>query len=88
MRPVQHFTDEHLAYCRSLSPEQVVQFLEDFRELHGSRAAARESSTLISLRVPDRLLRTFRHGADALGVPYQAQIKRLMDEWVRGRRAR
>ena len=83
MRPVQYFSDEQLAQGRKMKPEQVVQFLEDFRELHGARtAAASTRSTLISLRVPDALLRLFRARAAAAGVPYQTQIKRLMEEWV------
>lgn len=86
MRPVQKFTDEQLAHSRTLKPEQVLQFLEDFRELHGAAAAsAGWSSTAISLRVPDVLLRVFRARAAALGVPYQSQIKRLMEEWVGAR---
>ena len=85
MRPVQYFSDEQLAYGRTLKPEQVVQFLEDFRELHGARAGGEaRSSTTISLRVPDALLRVFRARAAALGVPYQTQIKRVMEEWVGG----
>lgn len=85
MRPVQKFSDEQLAYSRTLKPAQVLQFLEDFRELHGATAAmARRSSTAISLRVPDALLRVFRVRAAELGVPYQAQIKRLMQDWAGG----
>jgi predicted DNA binding CopG/RHH family protein len=83
MRPVQFFSDEQLAHGRKMKPAQVVQFLEDFRELHGGRpAGSRRSSTLISLRVPDALLRVFRARAAAAGVPYQTQIKRLMSEWA------
>lgn len=81
MRAVQRFTDEQLAYASTLSPEQIVQFLEDFRQLHAAREAGGRS-TPISLRVPDSLLRIFRHRAAAAGVPYQAQIKRLMEQWV------
>lgn len=81
MRPVQRFTDEQLAYASTLSPGQILQFLEDFRQLHAGREAGR--STPISLRVPDSLLRVFRHRAAAAGVPYQTQIKLLMDQWVR-----
>lgn len=81
MRAVQRFTDEQLAYASTLSPEQVLRFLEDFRQLHAGREAGR--STSISLRVPDSLLRVFRHRAAAAGVPYQTQIKLLMEQWVR-----
>jgi predicted DNA binding CopG/RHH family protein len=80
MRPVQYFSDEQLAHSRKMKPDQVVQFLEDFRELHATTPA--RSSTPISLRVPDALLRVFRARAAAAGVPYQTLIKRLMEEWV------
>lgn len=83
MKAVQSFSDEQLLYARSLKPEQILQFLDDFRQLHGGGAAGgSSSSTQINLRVPDALLRQFRARAAALGVPYQRQIKRLMEEWV------
>lgn len=83
MKAVQTFSDEQLRYARSLKPEQVLRFLEDFRQLHGGRLAGEStSSTQINLRVPDALLRLFRARAAMLGVPYQRQIKKLMEEWV------
>ena len=33
MRPVQYFSDEYLERCRKASPEQVLRFLEAFRQL-------------------------------------------------------
>lgn len=82
-RPVQYYSDEQLEQGRKMKPEQILQFLEDFRQLHAARAAAAPgASTSISLRVPDALLRVFRARAAAAGVPYQSQIKRLMEEWV------
>lgn len=30
-RAVQYFSDEYLARCRHLSPEDIVRFLEEFR---------------------------------------------------------
>lgn len=82
MKAVQEFSDEQLRYAGTLTPEQIVQFLEDFRLLHAGRALAQGKSTQINVRVPNALLRVFRARADALGVAYQAQIKRLMEEWV------
>lgn len=79
MRPVQLFTDEYLAQCRGMTPDQVIRFLEDFRRLHARRPAP---SKLISLKVPEDLLQTFRQRAALAGVPYQTQIKQLMREWV------
>lgn len=79
MRPVQFFTDEYLEQCRGMTADQVIRFLEDFRNLHAGRPAR---SKLISLKVPEDLLQAFRQRAELAGVPYQAQIKRLMREWV------
>jgi predicted DNA binding CopG/RHH family protein len=80
MRAVQHFSDEYLAHSAKLTPEQTLQFLEDFRLLHAPGQQP-QPSTLISLRVPTPLLRLFRAKAAATGVPYQTQIKRLMEQW-------
>lgn len=32
-RPVQSFSDDYLKYCQTLSKEQILQFLEDFKLL-------------------------------------------------------
>ncbi len=32
-RPVQYFSDDYLKYCQTLSKEQILQFLEDFKLL-------------------------------------------------------
>jgi len=32
-RPIQYFTPEYLEHCKQLSPQQIIQFLEDFRQL-------------------------------------------------------
>lgn len=79
MKPVQTFTDDYLAQCRQMTPDQVIRFLDDFRRLQGSRPAR---SRLISLKVPEDLLDAFRTRAELEGVAYQTQIKRLMREWV------
>jgi hypothetical protein len=41
VRPVQYFTKEYLEQCRTMKPEQIVRFLEDFRILHRSALKAR-----------------------------------------------
>ena len=78
-RPVQRFTSEYLGRCRSLSPDDVVRFLEDFRRIQG---AANARSRLISLKVPEPLLAAFKIQARLRGVPYQTQIKVLMRRWL------
>lgn len=79
-RPVQYFDAEYLQRCRDMTPDQVIRFLDDFRQLHGAPVSA--GSRLISLRVPEALLNVFRTLAERQGVPYQTLIKRLMREWV------
>jgi len=78
-RPVQYFSDDYLARCREMSSDEVVDFLENFRLLHGGEPLA---SRLISLKVPQVLLDAFRQRCRLAGVRYQTQIKRLMGEWL------
>ena len=80
MRPIQFFSEEYLRRCREMSPDQILQFLEDFRRLHGSKPAP---SKLISLKVPIDLLRAFRTKAALVSTPYQTQSKALRTAWVR-----
>lgn len=82
MRPVQYFTDEYLEQCRAMKPAQILRFLEDFRLLHGRSRP--ERSRLISLKVPESLLGSFKARAALEGMPYQTQIKRLMRRWLEG----
>lgn len=79
MKAIQYFSDEYLEQCRGMTPDQVIQFLEDFRQLHGPRHAA---SKLISMKVPEDLLSAFKTKAKLANTPYQAQIKVLMKRWV------
>ena len=81
MRPLQFFSDEYLARCREMTPAQIVRFLEDFRLLHAPKARPAKSR-LISLKVPEPLLESFRKKAALAGTPYQTQIKRLMSDWL------
>ena len=78
-RPVQRFTAEYLERCRELSPNDIVRFLEDFRQVQGAASAR---SRLISLKVPEPLLAAFKTHARLRGVRYQTQIKVLMREWL------
>jgi predicted DNA binding CopG/RHH family protein len=81
MRPVQYFSKEYLERCRKMTSGQILSFLEDFRTLHAA-AAAPSKSRLISLKVPEPLLASFKIKAQLCGVPYQTQIKRLMKDWT------
>ena len=81
-RPVQFFSDEYLDRCRSMRPEGILEFLETFRLLQERQ---RPASRLISLKVPEDLLRAFRVKCELEGVRYQTRIKRLMSDWLAGR---
>jgi predicted DNA binding CopG/RHH family protein len=80
MRPVQYFSEEYLEKCKEMTPEQIIQFLDDFRILHGS--AETSKSKLISIKIPENLLNTFKTKSKLKEVPYQTQIKKLMKDWV------
>lgn len=79
MKAIQLFSDQYLHQCRDLTPDQVLRFLDDFRRLHGERPAR---SKLISMKVPEDLLNTFKTRAKMINMPYQTQIKALMKAWV------
>ena len=57
----------------------IVDFLEKFRELADPRAQL--PLKLISIKISIPLLSAFRFKCDQIGVPYQTQIKRLMQKW-------
>jgi len=80
MRPVQYFSEEYLEKCKEMTPEQIIQFLDDFRILHSSIETSK--SKLISIKVPENLLNTFKTKSKLKEVPYQTQIKKLMKAWV------
>jgi predicted DNA binding CopG/RHH family protein len=79
-RPVQFFSEERLKRDSELTPDQVVQFIEEFQNLTAGQEGARK---LISLRVPERLLQSFREKAKSEGVAYQTQIVELMRRWLK-----
>ncbi len=64
------------------SPEQILRFLEDFRQLHSVSRKAQGPAKLISLKVSEDLLRPFRTLCDRKGLKYQTQIKILMRDWI------
>lgn len=74
------FTAEELERGLSMTPPQVLRFLEAYRELHLPRAKQR--SKLISLKLSEPLLQAFKNKAQMSGVPYQTQIKALMRQWL------
>ena len=78
MKLVQRFSPEYLESIRDVSPDQVVGFLDEFRQIH----APDRPSRLISMRVPEPLLESFKQRCKIEGARYQTRIKELMAEWV------
>jgi predicted DNA binding CopG/RHH family protein len=78
MRPLQRFSTEYLESIRQISPDQVVRFLDEFRQIH----APNRPSRLISMRVPEPLLVAFKNKCTLEGTRYQTRIKELMAEWL------
>jgi predicted DNA binding CopG/RHH family protein len=81
-KTVQYFSDEYLEWCRTLTSMQILEFLEDFKVLHCCNGSKQKRSKLISMKVPEELLSVFKVEAKRLGTPYQALIKRLMEEYL------
>ena len=78
-KPVQYFSTEYLARCAEMKPEQIIEFLENYRMLVMQR---KEKCQLISMKIEPSLLNSFKQKARLLGIPYQTQIKKLMRDWV------
>jgi predicted DNA binding CopG/RHH family protein len=79
MKAIQYFSDQHLDQCRELTTDQILRFLSDFQQLHTQQ---RTRTKLISIKGPEDLLGAFRTRAELAKVPYQTQIKKLMQQWA------
>jgi len=82
-RVTQLFSEDYLDRCRSMEPGEILEFLETFRQLQERK---HPSSRLISMKIPEDLLRAFRMKCEMEGVRYQTRIKRLMRDWLSGQR--
>ena len=78
MKPVQYFNDEYLDQCRGATPEKILEYLESFRLMQAQPA----KSKLISIKINETLLDSFRRKCEFKGVRYQTQIKQLMNDWL------
>lgn len=79
-KPIQYFTKEYLQRCAEMTPDQIIEFLENYRNLV---ANVHEKCQLISMKIEPSLLKAFKQKSRLEGIPYQTKIKRLMNEWVR-----
>ena len=80
-KTIQYFTKEYLKRCKGMTPDQIIEFLENYRMLFSNIP---EKSQLISLKIEPSLLKAFKRRAELEGIPYQTQIKKLMKEWLKG----
>jgi len=78
-KAVQYFTKEYIAQCANLTPNQILQFLEDYKNLVGK---VPQKCKPISIKIEPSLLNAFKTKAKLEGIPYQTKIKQLMAEWV------
>jgi len=78
-KTVQYFSKEYLERCRDLTPDQIIEFLENYRDLVGE---VQQKCQPISIKVEPSLLKVFKMKANLEGIPYQTKIKQLMRKWV------
>ena len=79
MKTVQFFDDNYLEECKSFSTDAILEYLENFRLMQ----QATDKSKLISMKVPESLLASFKVKSNLHQIKYQTQIKKLMLEWVK-----
>jgi uncharacterized protein (DUF4415 family) len=78
---IQYFSDEYLERCKGMTPTDIVKFLDEFR-LIAAGAVDQGTQKLISIRIPEGLLRSFRAKCGLDGRRYQSKIKELMRDWL------
>ena len=80
IKAIQHFSKEYLESCKNIEPKEILEFLENFRQMQ--QKSQNTPSKLISIKVPLDLLENFRFKAKLHNIPYQTQIKNLMRQWL------
>jgi len=78
-KTVQYFSKDSLKRCAGMTPDQIIEFLENYRQLV---TRAPEKCQLISMKIEPSLLKAFKTKAQSEKVPYQTQIKKLMRDWL------
>ncbi|MEA3306953.1 MAG: CopG family antitoxin [Elusimicrobiota bacterium] len=81
MKAIQTFSEEYLKSCKAMTPKQIISFIEDFKNLHLRKD--KQKSKLISIKIPETMLKLFKVKAKVSGLRYQTQIKVLMEEWLK-----
>ena len=78
-KTIQYFSDDYLKRCKDATPDEILEFLENFRILVSQ---SQEKCQLISLKIEPSLLIAFKRKATLSGIPYQRKIKQLMKDWI------
>jgi len=63
-----------------MSSDQILQFLEDFRTVTYGQD---KKTKMISIRIPENILQTFKLQAQLQQRPYQSVIVELMRLWLK-----
>lgn len=78
-KTIQYFTKEYLDRCRNFTPEEILEFLENYRNLVYNTP---EKCQQVNIKIEPSLLNAFKQKSELGGIPYQTMIKKLMREWV------
>jgi len=78
----QIFSEKRRSIDSKMTSNQIAAFLNEFQNVVNGCEGKKK---LISLRVPENLLKHFRVKASSKNTPYQTQIIQLMREWVKSR---
>jgi len=81
MKTIQYFSAEYLENSSKMKPEQIINYLEEFRNMYYQAKPHR--TKLISIKIPENMLALFREKSNLNGIKYQTQIKLLMDNWLK-----
>jgi uncharacterized protein (DUF4415 family) len=79
MRPVQYFTEEYLELCNKFSVKEILQFIENFKNL--SIGQKKVDTKLISIKIETDLLDLFKNKSKLENQRYQTKIKELMRQY-------
>jgi predicted DNA binding CopG/RHH family protein len=78
-KPIKSFTKEYLARCAKMTPEEILEFLENYRMVVANLP---ENCKPVGLKIEHSLINAFKQKAKLEGIHYQTKIKQLMREWL------
>lgn len=83
-RAVQKYNFEYVENSRKLSATDRIRFVEEFMKMSSAVLDAKKTrkSRLISLKVSEDLLQSFKTICLQENIRYQTQIKKLMRDWL------